>query len=384
MSYYGKQKAIGESKARQFLWNRGLFDTDYDNDGEGDAGIVGNFIGNISLLSIAKVVVSCIPGYGPLISMLISVADSVLNYAAGNITAGQMGLSILTSVISYGAGAASSVLSQAGSAAIEAGKTVGEAGMYYVASAGVQGAGNLINSGLKLNENGQVDWYMENTQFASWGVSTFANVGLAYLNAGYNPQIATTWEAAGYAIQNWAINSTVNFINKGWKVDSSGRLIWNLDEGKGEVTEAFMDLGIGTLKSGLSFALEGNYTGYGTKQKESLIAFALGKGMDIYKYQLYQQGAFGSALQKKYEGQNAFDLAGGIDLTLLSREWKDNGRTYNGAASLRILTTGLELHSGAGEFGGFGWNIAKDGDISWNMKKTWENTMDNFRDIGKM
>ena len=194
--------------------------------------------------------------------------------------------------------------------------------------------------------------------------------------AGYNASTATFGRSATMATINWAVNSTVTFINKGWRVNSSGGLDWWLDESKGEWTDALMDLGVGTLKSGLSFFLEGNYTGYGAKQEESLLAFALGKGMDMYRYSLYQQGTFGSALQQKYAGQNVFDLAGGLDLTLLQVEG-------GGAASLRILSTGLDLHSGAGEFGGFGWSIAANGTVSWNMQRTWAVTMNNFRDIGQ-
>ncbi|URA09414.1 LysM peptidoglycan-binding domain-containing protein [Thermospira aquatica] len=205
---------------------------------------------------------------------------------------------------------------------------------------------------------------------------------LAGVNSGYNPSTATTWEAAQGIGMNWAINSTVSFINKGWKMDESGRLYWGLTN-EGEVTEAWMDLGIGTLKSGLSFVFEGNYTGYGAKQKESLLAYALSKGMDIYKYNLYQQGVFGKELQDKYAGQNVFDLAGGIDLTILTRNWKEGERSMSGAVGLRILSTGMELHSGAGEFGGFGWSIDNTGNISWNIAKTWNNTMEDFKTIGQ-
>ena len=192
----------------------------------------------------------------------------------------------------------------------------------------------------------------------------------------YNASTATFWQSATMATINWAVNSTVAFINKGWRVNSSGGLDWWLDESKGEWTEVWMDVGIGALKGGLSFVFEGNYTGYGAKQRESLLAFALSKGLDMYRYSLYQQGTFGSALQQKYAGRNAFDLAGGLDLTLLQVEG-------GGAASLRILSTGLDLHSGAGEFGGFGWSIAANGTVSWNMQRTWAVTMNNFRDIGQ-
>jgi len=366
---------------------KGGFDTDADNDGTPDAGWLGNFLGNLSLLSIAKIAVSFVAT--PIVSFAISAGDTLLNYASGNINEGQFWLGMLTSAISYGVGEAGSALTKTGDKFIETGtaaanKAVTSMGaMYYAASAGVQGVGNLLTSGLRVNKDGRLDWYMDSAQFAGWGLSTVASMGLAYANAGYNPNTASTWDAAKMAMMNWGINSTVSFLNKGWKTDASGRLYWQLDEGRGEVTEAFMDFGIGTMKSALSFAFEGHYTGYGTKANESILAFALGKGMDIYKYNLYQQGVFGSVLQEKYRGQNAFDLAGGIDLTILQRDWKDNGISRSGAASLRILSTGLELHSGAGEFGGFGFSIDNDGALSWNMKKTWANTMDNFRDIGQ-
>ncbi|URA09896.1 hypothetical protein [Thermospira aquatica] len=280
-----------------------------------------------------------------------------------------MGVNIFASGISSGTGAlggaVQGMISGMGGAvagAVEA-----------VAGAGIQGLGNLAVSGLKVNEYGGLDWRMDSVQLATWGVSTIGSMVLAGVNSGYNPSTATTWEAAGYAGMNWAINSTVSFINKGWKMDESGRLYWGLTN-EGEVTEAWMDLGIGTLKSGLSFVFEGNYTGYGAKQKESLLAYALSKGMDIYKYNLYQQGVFGKELQDKYAGQNAFDLAGGLDLTVL--------QTTAGVASLKILSRGLELHSGAGEFGGFGFTMDKDGSLWWNGFTTWQNTMENFREIG--
>ncbi|URA10590.1 hypothetical protein [Thermospira aquatica] len=291
---------------------------------------------------------------------------------------GQMGVNIFASGISSGTGAlggaVQGMISGMGGAvagAVEA-----------VAGAGIQGLGNLAVSGLKVNEYGGLDWRMDSVQLATWGVSTIGSMVLAGVNSGYNPSTATTWEAAGYAGMNWAINSTVSFINKGWKMDESGRLYWGLTN-EGEVTEAWMDLGIGTLKSGLSFVFEGNYTGYGAKQKESLIAFALGKGMDIYKYQLYQQGTFGRALQDKYAGQNAFDLAGGIDLTILTRNWKEGERSMSGAVGLRILSTGMELHSGAGEFGGFGFVLNSNG-LSWQGVDTWNTMMSNFKDIGQL
>ncbi len=92
------RKSIGESKAKQFFWNKGLFDTDENNDGEGDNVFV-SFVGNMSLYNLTKIAImvgatvmtggAATPGLAMALSVGFGAADmanSTLNLTVGNIT----------------------------------------------------------------------------------------------------------------------------------------------------------------------------------------------------------------------------------------------------------------------------------------------------------
>jgi hypothetical protein len=71
----------------------------------------------------------------------------------------------------------------------------------------------------------------------------------------------------------------------------------------------------------------------------SLADYAFDKVLDIGKYSLFQSGALGQGVANDFAGQNAFDLAGGIDLSFFKGV---NG----GGVGMQLMSDGLHLDNG--------------------------------------
>jgi hypothetical protein len=67
--------------------------------------------------------------------------------------------------------------------------------------------------------------------------------------------------------------------------------------------------------------------------------YLLDQTLNVAKYSLYQSGALGQGVANDFAGANAFDLAGGIDLSFFTGK---NG----GGVGMQILSSGLYLNNG--------------------------------------
>ncbi|MEJ5285578.1 MAG: hypothetical protein WHS77_11090, partial [Brevinematales bacterium] len=88
-------------------------------------------------------------------------------------------------------------------------------------------------------------------------------------------------------------------------------------------------------------------------KEESLLAYGLKKGLEMLKYGIYQKGWLGEDVKTNYDGQNVFDLAGGMSFTI----WQNaDSEGYMSAVSLSFTSKSMRLTNAAGEFNGFAYD----------------------------
>jgi len=101
----------------------------------------------------------------------------------------------------------------------------------------VQGLGNLVTSGLKVNKDGKLDWYMSSEEFGSWALCSAASVGAAYIN---------TDLGVGKSVGDWAYNWTGG--------DKGGWLSVAMGYGIQKATEGFISGSLMSLAKSYNIA----------------------------------------------------------------------------------------------------------------------------------
>jgi len=339
-----------------------------------DSSATGGF--SMSIFDVSKIGVGFLAG--PLATLALSAVHDLGNLAGGFMTAGQFGVSLLKNAI----GSIASVIAPTSGQFLD-----------KILDAGINSVANIASTGLHLNDKGNMDWSLSSSQWASAGISSAVGFGAAAFNTGMTWG-NDTWSKIGQTAGNWAINSTADVVNRGWKTKADGSLDWQLDESKGEWSAALLSAGVSGVNSAINYKL-GGYTGYGANNSGNLLAYGLTKSLDMSKYGAMQSGWLGSGLQDKYNAAgNVFDLAGGLDFTVA----RNNGK---GAIGLQINSQGMGIHSGEGEFGGLAMTYSAPqkrtfltpgntvattttaGGWGWNGADTLGNTINDIGNIAK-
>lgn len=323
------------------MWiDKPLWDTDRDNDGGAD--VMLQMSGWDGLMVIAGLATggAVNPAVAAGIMGGLSMAHSTANLAAGHLNVEQWGVEMLRSGVD-------TVLNMVGAGA------VGRA------------LGNLATSGLKVGSNG-IDWSMSGQELATWGLSSLASIATDKIGK------SALGKTLGGDIASWGVNQMAGIINNGWKSNVSGNLDWQLSEN--EWSEVGVDLAFNTVKKAVSLGFEG----YGPDKKDSVLSYGLNKGLEMWKYDLYKNGTFREGIRNKYKDGNLFDLAGGLDLSLIERKY-DNG--YSTGVGLRFTSEGIQFHTGASEFSGLA--IKQGNGWKWKGADTLLNDTMKVMDIGE-
>jgi len=183
----------------------------------------------------------------------------------------------------------------------------------------------------------------------SWGANSIASLGTAAFNAGMQSAGTTTVTAYdGSALStmssmnplfsglesvgDWGISTLNNFAQAGIQGDGS----WHLSG------DQWMEQGVSAGVSGLEM-------GVNMLDNNGLLNYGLDKAFDVSKFELFQSGTLGSGVASDFAGQSAFDLAGGLNLSLFN----DN---MGAGVGIDITSKGIGLNNGQS-----GYNVGNIG-----------------------
>ncbi len=152
LSYFNMVQASGWEKDNKMWIDKGMWDTDRDNDGSSDVAIDISLYDGLSTLGGLALSIATAGTASPLIAAAVmasvSMAHSTMNLASGHMNLDQWGAEMLQSGIK---------------------------GLSSMAGGVWQSAGSLISSGIGVGPNGGLSFNLSGQQIVSWGASTLLN-----------------------------------------------------------------------------------------------------------------------------------------------------------------------------------------------------------------